>query len=214
MKLFKRLSVLGLLALLGFAFVGCGEYSVLDTLNNVTASVSSASQTMSDFDESVMNYDVQAMSYNPQNQQIMFLSDTEDNVRTDLQTFIELRKEVIALHADIMTERTDILASRIQIKDAVSYIKTNQIMLLEDDKATIQNTITDLRTLRDDLLATKGEAYQRLIDLKGSYTRDNLPEINQVYSEVITVLQARLVMFQQANDDFSLILNLLNDYTE
>lgn len=68
--------------------------------------------------------------------------------------------------------------------------------------------------MRQDLLDTRGDAYQRLYDLRGTYTRDNLPNIITTYQEVIEVLKYRLETFKEANILLEDSISLLNDYLE
>lgn len=210
MKIIKKLSLLAVVILAVLAFVGCGEYSVLNELTYVTNNMDRASKSLTSFDETSMDNNLVKLSYSGDSK-VMLLSDTTDK---PLQNFINLSKQIIDLHSQILLTRTDFIALRIQIKDAVDYIKTNQIMLLDDNKASIQTSIQNLKDLRQNLLDTKGQAYQKIVDLRGTYSSENLPEINQTYLDVIPVLEGRLNMFQQANTELQNIYNILNDYTE
>ena len=210
MKLLKRFSLLAVAVFAIFAFVSCGEYQVLNDVDRITSNFSDTSKDMTDFDSSNLGNDLVTLSYETDSQ-VMLLSDEE---QTPLQLFIELRRQVIELHAQNMIERTNIIALRMQIKDAVDYIKGNQIMLLDDDKANIQQAIDSLKELRQNLLDTRGQAYQKLIDWQGNYTRENLPEINETYQEVIPVLESRHDMFQQATSELQTIYDILSDYME
>ena len=183
---------------------------MLNEVDQITSSLSDTSKEMTDFDTSNLGSDLVSLSYETDSQ-VMLLADEE---QTPLQLFIDLRKQVIDLHSQNMIERTNIIALRMQIKDAVDYIKENQIMLLDDDKATIQQSIETLKELRQNLLDTKGQVYQRLYDLRGNYTRDNLPEINQIYTEVIPVMESRQEMLQQGTVELQTIYDILTDYME
>jgi hypothetical protein len=208
MKLIKKFSLLAVLFVTAFAMISCGEYQVLNSLDSSTLRFANTSNDLTDFDQSYLENALTNMSYQEGSNVLLLADDTE----TPLQTFIGLRKQIIDLHSSILMERTDIFALRVQIKDAVDYIKTNQIMLLDDDKATIQTAIDNLKALRTSLLDTQGQAYQKLIDLRGTYTRDNLDHINQVYTEVIPVLESRITMFSQATNELQNIYDILNDY--
>jgi len=141
---------------------------------------------------------------------VITLSDTE-NI---LVTFNELRLELIEAHETNVGEIETLRAYAESIRTSAESLSELGYVLLEEDIQILRDNITQLKSLRSDLLETSGEAYQRIYDLRGTYTRENLPDIIVVYQEVIEVLNDRLEIFQNANQIMMQIDQILLEYLE
>ncbi len=206
-----KLVLLGFLGIFTlFAAVGCTEQSVLDQFIKVANDVESSSVSYSE--ESLSSEDgiVSETSLEVSEYSIVQLSETS----SDLIAFQELRLEILDLHDQIVVQREAIQALMDSIRTQAQAIKDAGYVLLEDDMATLQQAIDDLTGLRENLRATEGQAYQRIFDLRGSYTRENLPQIITVYTEVIDVLEYRMDLFTQAIEILQNADVLLSDYLE
>ena len=186
------LSLVGLLAV--FALAGCSGSFVLTQLVQATDSIDQTSETYQNV--SITEQDsMTELNYFIDSTTVITLSDTE-NI---LVTFNELRLELIEAHETNVGELETLRAYAESIRTSAESLSELGYVLLEEDIQILRDNITQLKSLRSDLLETSGEAYQRIYDLRGTYTRENLPDIIVVYQEVIEVLNERLEIFQNAN---------------
>ncbi len=210
MKTTKRFLLVALGFLTLFMTVSCTENNTLDSfiaeLNSFNDSEIISNDNSLESNDGFIN----VLSFKETASPVIELSDTQN----DLITFNELRLQVIDLHDQIAIEKEKIKDTSSNIREIVSILKEKNYILLEEDITILRNNITELKTMRQDLLDTRGDAYQRIYDLRGSYTRDNLPNIITVYQEVIEVLEYRLETFKEANILLEDSMSLLNDYLE
>lgn len=210
MKISKIIMIVFLGVVTLFATVSCAETNVLNTLLRTTTTFKDTSITYSSNaleTEDGLSTKLQLELSEPN---VMLLADTQN----DLTTFNELRLQIIDLHEQIVSERESIKETATSIRETVQTLKDMNYVLLEDDVATLKTNIADLKTMRQNLVETRGDAYQRIYDLRGSYTRENLANIITVYQEVIEVLEYRLSVFQDARGILQNAESLLNDYLE
>jgi|AntAceMinimDraft_18_1070375.scaffolds.fasta_scaffold00137_18 hypothetical protein len=194
-----------------FVFVGCTENSAL---------MNSLIRTSDNF-KVVSNSYVSNENESVNDVQLLTLSDTEyyvielsDDGPNDLVTFNELRLDLLAIHQEILIEIETIEALVESIRTNAQTIRDSEYILLEGDKIIVLDNIETIKGYRDGLLETKGLAYQRIMDLKGSYTRENLPEILVVFEEVYEVLEYRLNTLRLGVIEFENINQILLDYME
>jgi len=192
MKTIKRITVATLMLLIMFAFVGCTESNVLDSLIKATGDMETVAVEYSADTLTANDGLVVETAYSVNEYQVVLLADTENL----LITFNELRLELIALHEEIVGVREEIRTYAESIRASVETLKEMEYVLLEDDKAFILEQIDILKAMREDILATRGEAYQRIYDLRGTYSRENLADIIIVYQEDKEVLEFRLLTLQ------------------
>ena len=207
----KKLFLLAFLtAFTLFATVSCSSSSILNDILKVG----------SDFRVSAVNYSsntlesedggTETLYYLDGDYQVMVLSDTDNTLRT----FNELRLEIISIHETLVIERELIYNNYMSIKTSVSSLKELNFIVLEDDTEIIRSKIQNIRSIKEEILETEGDAYQRIYDLRGTYTRDNLESIIVVYQEVLEALDDRLEAFRLGNVDLEFIDNLLLEYLE
>ncbi len=210
MKLNKILLVAFVSVISLFAFVSCTDNnSVLNDLLSATNKLETVSDSYMSTESETINQ-IQDLSYANSNGYLMELSETE----SELSIFIDLRFQLIDIHQEILDQRLIIKDLRESIRDSVITLKDGNYMLLDDDKDSIRISIDTLKTYRLNLLDTQGQAYARIYELRGTYIRDNLSNINQVFTEVLEVLEYRLVILENAIEDLTSIDGLLLEYLE
>jgi hypothetical protein len=214
MKTSKYLAVILLSVLTLFITVSCSENQFLDSVLKAVSEVSETTDSLANNTLSNEDNLSNDLSYLDSDIVIITLSDSEETTPNELVRFNQLRLEIMSLHDQIKIERDNIKVSYNSIKSSIIELRNLNYTILEDDRLTIQNTIENLKTLKSNLEETRGLAYQRIYDLRGSYTRDNLPEINIVFEEVIEVLQYRLNTFKEGLIDLESINQILLDYLE
>jgi len=210
MKISKIIMIVFLGVVTLFATVSCAETNVLNTLLRTTTTFKDTSITYSSNALETEDGLSTKLQLELSDTNVMLLADTQN----DLITFNELRLQIIDLHEQIVSERESIKETATSIRETVQTLKDMNYVLLEDDVATLKTNIADLKTMRQNLIETRGDAYQRIYDLRGSYTRENLANIITVYQEVIEVLEYRLSVFQDAHGILQNAESLLNDYLE
>ncbi len=217
MKITKIIAIALLSILTVFATVGCTDSYILDNFLRVTDNMKNASVTYTESSlaeeettiEVVMEpsgYQVETLGYH----EAIELTEVTD----DLTQFNELRLEIIALHDELILVRDQIQSLAESIRISVETIQKMGYVLLPGDKEILQEDIQTIKEFKAQLLETKGMAYQRIYDLQGSYTRDNLAVINQTFIEVIEVLEYRLEVLAQATEILEKADLLLKDYWE
>ena len=209
MKLNKILLVAFVSFMSLFAFVSCTDNSVLNDLLSATDKLETVSDSYMSTESETINQ-IQDLSYTNSNGYLMELSETE----SELSIFIDLRFQLIDIHQEILDQTLIIKDLRESIRDSVITLKDGNYMLLDDDKDSIRISIDTLKTYRLNLLDTQGQAYARIYELRGTYIRDNLSNINQVFTEVLEVLEYRLVILENAIEDLTSIDGLLLEYLE
>ena len=85
---------------------------------------------------------------------------------------------------------------------------------MADDYTYVEEQVQNLKTYRENLTSTQGQAYARIYELRGTYTIANIENIITVYQEVKEVLEYRLEVMQNAGLCLEGIDQLLLIYTE
>ncbi|XFA99298.1 hypothetical protein ACAG96_01655 [Candidatus Izemoplasma sp. B36] len=208
----KKLLLVAMLALFTLvAAVGCDAQDLFlnqvirETSNLDSTTETYASKTITEEDGGVTAL---ALSYN-EPIVITLSEDTNDLIRLN-----ELRLEVIDLRDQLIDVRESISSVFNSIRTSASSLKELNYVILEDDKTIIQDEISLLKEIKSDLQETSGTAYQRIYDLRGTYTRENLSNIITVFEEVIDVLNVRLELFNQGLLELEVIDTILLDYLE
>ena len=210
MKIRKLFLLAFITAFTLFAAVSCDSSSVL---NDILRAGSNFNVSAANYIQSTLEAEdggTETLYFSDGNYQVIQLSDTDNTLRT----FNELRLEVVSIHEALVIERELIYNNYMSIKASVSSLKELNFIVLEDDTDVIREKILNIKSIREEVLETKGDAYQRIYDLRGTYTRDNLESIIVVYQEVIEVLEYRLEVFKLGIVDLVFIDNLLLEYLE
>lgn len=206
MKTKKIILSICMILLAFVAFVGCDESNLLNRLEDATKSIDTVS---SSYETAQLDENIELMALNESSITAKTLS--ED---LPLVTFNQLRQDLLAKHLEILETRETLVALRQSISEKVGVLKENDFILIDEDKTMIREDIEALRQMRTDLIGTRGKAYQRIYDLRGQYSRDNLTMINETFSEVLSVLDQRLTILLDAVTILENIDTLLSDYME
>lgn len=194
-----------------FMFVSCTENSsLMDSLIRASNDFSTISYSYDSSDsESINNIELTSLSNTE-----YYVVELSDEGVNDVIQFNQKRLELIAIHQEILVEIENVNALVDSIKLKAQLIKDSEFVLLEDDLATVQTKIETIVLYREGLLETRGLAYQRINDFRGSYTRENLPEILVMFDEVYEVLEYRLATLRLGVTEFQNIEEILSDYME
>lgn len=206
MKSIKSIFILMFVGVLSVLLVACQSQN--NVLNDLVNSVNNLEKEYNTYiDKDLENELIKPLASYQEYETIKLSSN-------DLVTFNETRLALKATHLEILT-RIETIKSLIEtIKTNINTLKNLDYIFLEDDLSLIKEKISILTELRTNLLNTRGQAYQRLYELKGSYTRENLTEIIIVFNEVHEVLNYRLETLELGIVELNEINEILLEYME
>lgn len=173
----KLMMIMGAIALVGLGFmVGSFEPKEVEDVA---------------FSTTQMN-EIELLSYT-NNELAETLSDTDA-----LETFLNLHNDLISKHQLLKEKYATLKSTRELLTTQRLAFKEVNVRLTREDGVTLWNYYNDLLELKDAHEDTIGLAYQRLADLKGLYSKENIDLIIQTYQEVLAVLNNREVIVDQA----------------
>jgi len=188
----KMMIVIGLLGLVTLGFV-VGRYTTRN-------------QGMSEYELTEVQH-VELLSYEVQ--------DLEDSFEgsEDLALFLELHGLLVEKHHILVEKHQTLQASRIAVQEARLAFKELHVRLSVQDGTTLWKNYNELLDIKNTFTATQGQAYQRLVDLKGQYNIENIALIIQTYQEVLAVFNQREILLDQAIQVFNESLIIYQNYT-
>lgn len=131
----------------------------------------------------------------------------------DLALFLELHGQLVAKHQELMTKHQTLKSVREFVHEERLAFKELNIRLSVEDGITLWTNYNALIDIKDAFMATQGQAYKRLADLKGQYDLEHIELILQTYQEVLSVLNQREAMIDQAIQLFNESLIIYQKYT-
>ncbi len=193
----RKIALLLMVGLIGFAFIGCGENSELWDLQVALNQGIQDINTLDAVDEEDLSeQDIEAVGLEMTETSVIELSVTLLEEPLTIQEKIDL---IQATHANIKTIQLDINTKKAELKIAVEALKgdiqlfrNGDETLSDEDKALIKAYIEEILTIRDELKATIGQAYRKMADLRGQYRLANIDLILTTFQDVEEVLQLRL----------------------
>ena len=188
----KMMIVIGLLGLVTLGFV-VGRYTTRN-------------QGMDEYELTEVQH-VELLSYEVQ--------DLEDSFEgsEDLALFLELHGLLVEKHHILVEKHQTLQASRIAVQEARLAFKELHVRLSVQDGTTLWKNYNELLDIKNTFTATQGQAYQRLVDLKGQYNIENIALIIQTYQEVLAVFNQREILLDQAIQVFNESLIIYQNYT-
>ncbi|HAX02475.1 MAG: hypothetical protein A2Y45_04260 [Tenericutes bacterium GWC2_34_14] len=173
----KIMMIVGAIALVGLGFV-LGSYEPKE--------VGDVEFTTSEMSE------IELLSYT--NSELVETFEETDS----LEVFLSLHNELILKHQELKEKYSMLKTTRESLTSERQAFRALNVRLTREDGVILWTQYNDLLDLKDAHEETNGLAYQRLVDLKGLYTKENIDLIIQTYQEVLTVLNEREVLVDQA----------------
>ena len=173
----KIMMIVGVIALVGLGFM-LGSFEPKE-VEDVTFSTTEVNKI------ELLNY--------TNNDLTETLSDTDA-----LETFLNLHNDLILKHQVLKEKYATLKSTRGLLTSQRQAFRELNVRLNREDGVTLWNYYNDLLDLKDAHEDTNGLAYQRLADLKGLYSAENIDLIIQTYQEVLVVLNNREVIVDQA----------------
>lgn len=115
----------------------------------------------------------------------------------DLELFLNLHNEMILKHQILKEKYIVLKETNESLTNARQAFRKLEVRLTREDGVILWNQYNDLLDLKDEHKETHGLAYQRLVDLKGLYSKEHIELIIQTYTEVLVVLNQREAIVDQ-----------------
>lgn len=131
----------------------------------------------------------------------------------DLALFLELHGQLVAKHQELVAKHQTLKNIRELVQEERTTFKELNIRLTVEDGIALWTHYNALLDIKDAFVATQGQAYKRLADLKGQYDLEHIELILQTYQEVLVVLNQRETMIDQAIQLFNDSLIIYQNYT-
>lgn len=128
------------------------------------------------------------------------VNDLEDefNENAQFELFLSLHNELLLKHQDLRLKHELLKESRMTIVELRKNFRDAGMKLNREDGIILWNGYHDLMDLKEEFVATKGLAYQKLIDLKGLYDIENIDLIISTYQDVLVILNQREIILDTA----------------
>lgn len=197
--LLKRVILMFSVALFSIVFIGCNQ----------------TNDVLIDLEKTIM--EVEEIVYEDDFDSIVSLSLESQETTTELsdnnlrENFLNLRLELRYIHYEFMEVVYRNKQTVVEIRTLIRNLKSNEIPLSEDDINLIQEQILIIRENRKAIMDTKGDGYLRLKELKGQYNIENYDLVMQTITEVIEVIENRLLYIGNIEESLigiQIILNL------
>jgi hypothetical protein len=147
----------------------------------------------------VQDQNIQSIDLNSTGQiELLNLSNEENVETTKFERFLELKEALLEAHDLLSLKRETFKENRQLIQDQRSSMRDNQLRPSYEDGITLWTNYHALLDIKDQFEETKGEGYQKLKDLKGYYSLENIDLIIMTYEEVLEVLTFRQGLYDQA----------------
>lgn len=117
-----------------------------------------------------------------------------------VQDIRALHQAIRVAHAEIVLIREDNRIAREELRAAIELFRESDMTLSEEDKATLKAYVDELRSIRDALVETNGEAFQKMKSLRGQYRLENAEMIQTTLQEVLGLLESRKAHFERVGE--------------
>jgi hypothetical protein len=151
--------------------------------------------------DNIDNEDLSAGVYSGvQSVQLMSAESYTDPVYT-LSVGENLQKvnQALELQAQLRDKQASVDQNRLLIEAAIADFKVNvknftaaELQLTQEEKDMVKGYISELAQIREALIATIGQVYRKIADLRGQYRLSNLDNIIAVYTNVQPHMDVRV----------------------
>lgn len=183
----KKFVILVVIMSLVVILSGCGQIASPTDLSSI------ALQSLN-IEEDSLNSIVD----NNQTEQLLITLETmdeEENDASSIQTQViyirSLRQNMRLIQTEINQTKQSIQVQTQTLRTLYSELKDHQITLTPEEKQIIMQYRSELRTLRQSLLASKDQGYTQLRALRGQYQLENIDVITSVHESVLQTVASR-----------------------
>lgn len=196
----KLLSVLTVLLIAAMGCAGLSGCLSKSELARLDKALTNAQKTFSSMDN-IDNEDLSAGVYSGvQSVQLMSAESYTDPIYT-LSVGENLQKvnQALELQAQLRDKQASVDQNRLLIEAAIADFKVNvknftaaELQLTQEEKDMVKGYISELAQIREALIATIGQVYRKIADLRGQYRLSNLDNIIAVYTNVQPHMDVRV----------------------
>ena len=134
-------------------------------------------------------------------QELVMLSDIIEGETPDptakMEQYFELKNALIEIHQQLRVKHQELQAARQSFQSVRSELRNASTRLTLADRQQLASHYQQALANRQLFEDSKGLAYQRLADLKGQYSLENIDLILQTMAEVLEVLEQRYELVSQ-----------------
>jgi len=129
-----------------------------------------------------------------------------------LSVIFNLHEQLLNAHQTLVQKHQDFRLLREEFQTIRQHFRSLDVRLNREDGVTLWYYYNDLLDLKQSFEATHGLAYQKLVDLKGSYTIENYDLIVQTFEDVLLVLNHRIDLLNQGIHIFNQSISIYQIY--
>ncbi|MBE0701296.1 MAG: hypothetical protein IH571_06385 [Acholeplasmataceae bacterium] len=115
------------------------------------------------------------------------------------EMLFNLQADLINLSLQIQTAREQVLVDKQTLQGTANQFKVLEVRLSLTDRLASRGDLLELKAHRENFISTHGQAYQKLLDLRENFDVENIDFIILTYTDVISVLEYRLGLLQEAH---------------
>lgn len=123
-----------------------------------------------------------------------------------------LHQSIRVAHAEIVLIREDNRVQREELRTAIAAYREAGGTLSEEDKELLKAYVAELRTIREALIGTNGEAFQKMKSLRGQYRLENAETIKATLTEVLELLESRKAQFERVGEIIAAVQAMADAY--
>ena len=198
---------------LGFALIGCSLTSdfaaferaidrnieVADGLDRVAA-------------EDLAESNVAPLSTLQTTEIVTLANRVQLDARDQIAAIRTLHNKIRVTHAEIVLIREDNRIAREELRTSIQAFKDGSFTLTEADRLILDAYVEELKTIRDALIETNGEAFQMMKSLRGKYNLQNLDLVETTLTDVDAMLLARKTQFERVGEIIAAVTAMADTY--
>jgi hypothetical protein len=134
------------------------------------------------------------------------------DARDQIAAIRTLHNKIRVTHAEIVLIREDNRIAREELRTSIQAFKDGSFTLTEADRLILDAYVEELKTIRDALIETNGEAFQMMKSLRGKYNLQNLDLVETTLTDVDAMLLARKTQFERVGEIIAAVTAMADTY--
>jgi hypothetical protein len=134
------------------------------------------------------------------------------DARDQIAAIRTLHNKIRVTHAEIVLIREDNRIAREELRTSIQAFKDGSFTLTEADRLILDAYVEELKTIRDALIETNGEAFQMMKSLRGKYNLQNLDLVEDTLTDVDAMLLARKTQFERVGEIIAAVTAMADTY--
>jgi translation elongation factor EF-4 len=134
------------------------------------------------------------------------------DARDQIAAIRTLHNSIRVTHAEIVLIREDNRIAREELRTSIQAFKDGSFTLTEADRLILDAYVEELKTIRDALIETNGDAFQLMKGLRGKYNLQNLDLVETTLTDVEALLLARKAQFERVGEIIAAVTAMADTY--